>query len=117
MEKAVPSVLRQRDRQFAPRFAYGDMAGIAEVSGTGQGTKLGTGFARFRNAKIPWTVQYDEVLLVLEGHVTVRTESADLEAGPQDCIWLPTGTSLTYLAEDALVFYAIEPANWAEGTS
>ena len=113
MEKTAPCVSRRGERQFAPRFSHGDMAGIAEITGSGHGTKLGTGFARFQNAEIPWTVRYDEVLLVLEGHVTIRTETKDLKAGPQDCVWLPNGTSLTYQAEDALVFYAIEPANWA----
>lgn len=99
---------------FAPRFDYGDQARIAVVTGSEDATALGTGLARFTKASIPWTVRYDEVLLVLEGHVTVRTAAGDLDAGPKDCIWLPKGTDLTYIAEDALVFYAIHPANWAE---
>lgn len=101
--------------EFAPRFAYGDMAGVSVVTGNaGDGTRLGSGFVRLRRAEIPWTLRYDEVLFVLEGQVTIRTEGGDLIAGPRDCVWLPNGTELTYLAEDALVFYAIEPANWAE---
>lgn len=68
-------------------------------------------------ASIPWTVRYDEVLVVLEGQITARTADGDLTANPQDCIWLPAGTQLTYIAENTLVFYAIEPANWAENAS
>ena len=105
------------DLTFFPRFAYGDQAEIAEISGTKEGTLLGTGFARFRKASIPWTVRYDEVLLVIEGRVTVRTGDGDLEAGPLDCVWLPKGTELTYLSESALVFYAIHPSDWAEAES
>ncbi|MEM9497915.1 MAG: ethanolamine utilization protein EutQ [Pseudomonadota bacterium] len=93
------------------------MASIAEVTGTGDGTRLGTGFARMTKASIPWTVRYDEVLVVLEGQITARTADGDLTANPQDCIWLPAGTQLTYIAENTLVFYAIEPANWAENAS
>ena len=100
---------------FAPRFEYGHMAEVTEVTGAGDGSLLGTGFARFTKAEIPWTVKYDEVLLVLEGEVTVRTPDGDLTAGPHQCIWLPDGTELTYIADDALVFYAIQPTNWAEG--
>lgn len=100
---------------FMPRFEYGAMAQITEVTGSGDNTSLGTGFARFTDAEIPWTVRYDEVLLVLEGQVTVRTPNGDLVAGPMDCIWLPNGTDLTYISTSALVFYAIQPANWAEG--
>ncbi|MEM6623682.1 MAG: ethanolamine utilization protein EutQ [Pseudomonadota bacterium] len=101
---------------FAPRFAYGDQAQVVEISGTSLGTPLGTGFARLARADIPWTVRYDEVLLVLEGTVTVRTAAGDLTARPHDCIWLPAGTELSYIAEDALVFYAMHPANWAEAS-
>lgn len=103
--------------KFAPRFAHGEQAKVVEVTGTGDGTVLGTGFARFTKAEIPWTVKYDEVILVLEGSVTVRTPGGDLVAGPHDCIWLPKDTALTYIADSALVFYAIHPANWSEGTA
>ena len=47
--------------------------------------------------------------------MTVRTAEGDLIAGPQDCIWLPNGTELTYIAKSALVFYAMQPTIWAEG--
>lgn len=117
MEKAEPQLLRRDKRSFSPRFSYGEMAEVSEVTGSGHGTKLGTGFARFFKAEIPWTVQYDEVVLVLDGHVTVRTSDREFEAGPRDCIWLPAGTALTYVAEEALVFYAIEPADWADKQS
>ena len=77
-------------------------------------TELGTGFGRFTDAVIPWTVKYDEILLVVEGEVTVETNRGDFKAGPNDCIWLPKGTELTYRAKSALVFYAIHPVNWME---
>ncbi len=102
------------DLPFQPRFAYGDEAEIAVVTGTQDGTPLGTGFARFSEAAIPWTVQYDEVLLVLEGSISVETAEAALELGPRDCAWLPKGTELVYRSQDALVFYAIHPSDWAE---
>ena len=111
--KSAPCRMAFGDLSFQPRFAYGDQAQIAEVTGSGEGTVLGTGFARFAEASIPWTVQYDEVLLVIEGKVTVRTATGDFEAGPRDCIWLPKGTELHYESEGALVFYAIHPSNWA----
>lgn len=109
-----PKTIKFGQLRFGPRFAYGDQATVVEVTGTGEQTALGTGFARFTNAEIPWTVKYDEVVLVLEGSVTIRTQSGDLEAGPNDCIWLPKNTELTYVSESALVFYAIHPSNWAE---
>ncbi|MEL7258897.1 MAG: ethanolamine utilization protein EutQ [Pseudomonadota bacterium] len=113
-EKTPAKVARFAELPFTPRFEYGEMAQVTEVTSHTMGTRLGSGFGRFTNAEIPWTVQYDEVLLVLEGSLTVRTQTGNLTAGPKDSIWLPTGTELTYVAESALVFYAIEPSNWAE---
>ena len=100
--------------EFSPRFAYGNVAKVTEVTGACDGAQLGTGFGRFTNAEIPWTVKYEEVLLVIEGEITVRTVQGDLTAGAQDCIWLPKGIKLTYIADSALVFYAMQPTNWAE---
>lgn len=112
--KPPARVISPETAAFVPRFEYGHMAGIAVVTGAGQGTRLGSGFVRFDRARIPWTVRYDEVIVVLEGELTVRTQHGDLTAGPRECIWLPNGTVLTYLSENALVFFAIEPADWAK---
>ncbi len=83
------------DLEFAPRFAHGDQARVVEVTGSGDRTLLGTGFARFTNAEIPRSVKCDEVLFVLAGSVTMQTPDGDLEAGAYDCAWLPKGTELT----------------------
>ena len=64
-------------------------------------------------AKIPWTIKYDEIIHVLEGCFTVRTGDEEIEAEAGDCIWLPAGTELTYVSDSTLLFYAIQPANWA----
>jgi len=113
-QKTKPQVKSFADQVFSPRFEYGEMAQVNVLTGPEDATKLGTGFARFSNAEIPWTVRYDEVILVLEGSLTIKTCEGDLHAGAHDAIWLPNGTELTYVSESALVFYAIEPANWAE---
>ncbi len=115
MTKTAARKITLGDLPMQPRFDYGEMAQVAEVTGTGDGTRLGTGIVRMTRAEIPWTVRYDEVVLVLEGALTVRTDAGEMQAGPMECLWLPKGTALTYQAESALVFYAIEPANWAEG--
>lgn len=114
MTKADPRVMRPGEMTFAPRFAYGDQAQVAVACGPGDGTELGCGYVRMSGAEIPWTIKYDEIVLVLEGSITIRTEAGDLTAGAHDSIWLPAGTELTYFSENALLFYAIHPANWAE---
>ena len=66
-DTAPARVIPFEDLSFAPRFDYGHMAKVTEVVGAGDGSMLGTGFGRFTDAEIPWTVKYDEVRLVLEG--------------------------------------------------
>ena len=113
MSKSAPRVMKRSNAEFHPRFEYGEMAQSAHLCGTEDGSKLGAGLVRLTEAKIPWTVKYDEIILVLEGTFTVRTEDDVLTAGPLDSIWLPAGTKLTYESDEALLFYAIHPADWA----
>lgn len=112
--KTPPRVIRPEDAHFVPRAQDGDMAQLAEICGTRDGTELGAGYARLTNARINWTVKYDEVLVVVEGKVRVHTKHGVLEAGPRDTVWLPEGTELTYEAENALIVWAIHPADWTE---
>ena len=108
-KKARPKVIRFEDVEFKPRFAYGDQAQIGNVTGAEQGAEFGYGFARMANAKIPWTITYDEILFIVSGVLRVRTGGKVLEAGPGDSIWLPAGTELVYECESCLMAYAIHP--------
>ena len=100
---------------FVPRAQGGDQAQLASICGTEEGSELGCGVVRLKGANLDWTVKYDEVLFVLEGSITVTTLQGVFTAGPHDSIWLPKDTPLTYEADNALVFYALHPANWADG--
>ncbi len=113
MSKSEPRVMKRSNAEFHPRFEYGEMAQSAHLCGTEDGSKLGAGLVRLTKAEIPWTVQYDEIILVLEGTFSVRTESGTLPAEAMDSIWLPAGTKLTYVPDEAMLFYAIHPADWA----
>ena len=113
MTKSPPRVQRRADLTFTPRFEYGDQAGVAVFCDERDGVELGAGYARMTGARIPWTIRYDETILVVEGALTIHTGDEALEAGPGDSIFLPAGTELVYEAENALLFYAIHPADWA----
>lgn len=112
-EKSPPRVHRFAALTFQPRFEYGDQARAVQVCGPDDLSELGAGFGRLTNARFPWTIKYDEIIFVLEGTLRVHTDGKVLEAGRFDTIWLPKGTALEYEAEDALIAYAIHPANWA----
>ena len=114
MGKSPPRVNRFADLNFQPRFEYGDQAAATQVCGAEDMSELASGYGRLTNARFPWKIKYDEILIVLEGELTVHVNGESLTAGQFDSIWLPKGTSVEYEAENALIVYAIHPANWAE---
>lgn len=114
MTKSPPRVNRFADLTFNPRFEYGEQAAAVQICGPDDMSELGAGFGRLTNARFPWTIKYDEILIVLEGEITIHIDGKTLKAGKHDSIWLPAGTALEYEAENALIAYAIHPANWAD---
>lgn len=113
MSKTAARVIKFENDGFQPRFEYGDQAQVKQLCGEADGSELGTGFVRMSNARIPWTIKYDEIILVLEGTFSVHINDDVLTANAMDSIWLPAGTELTYVSDDALLFYAIHPSNWS----
>ena len=91
-QKAALRLLPFDQLEFTPRFEYGEMAQVAGVCGVDDGTELGVGWGRLTNARIPWTIRYDEVLTVFEGELRLHTGGEVHVLGPRDCIWLPSGT-------------------------
>ncbi len=112
--KIATRLVRFDELEFTPRFEYGDMAQVAGICGAEDGTELGSGWGRLTNARIPWTISYDEVLTVFEGELRLHAGGEVHELRARDCIWLPAGTELVYEAESALIYFAIHPSNWAE---
>ena len=113
MTKMPPQTIPFSNVEFVPRFEHGDQCQIGAVATPEHGGELGAGFARLTKARIAWTIKYDEVLLCVEGGLAVHCAGYVHHLKPKDCLWLPAGTDLVYEADDALVFYAIHPVNWA----
>lgn len=113
MPKSPPRVNRFAKLEFTPRFEFGEQAEAVQICGPEDMSDLGAGFGRLTNARFPWIVKYDEIIFVLEGELTIHTDGKALVAKKHDSIWLPAGTALEYAAENALIAYAIHPANWA----
>jgi ethanolamine utilization protein EutQ len=113
-EKACVRVMRFDQLAFAPRFEYGEMADVAGLCGADDGSELGAGWGRFHQARIPWTIRYDEVLTVFDGELRLHIGGEVHLLGPRDSIWLPAGTALVYESDAALVHFAIHPSNWRQ---
>jgi len=104
-------------QQSALQFqAYGgqpiERAALCRLITPGESSSMGAGLARFDGCSIEWTVLYDELIVVLEGHFRLRLGERVIEAAPGDVIWVPERTPLAYEGDRACVFYALYPVDW-----
>jgi len=66
----------------------------------------------------PWTLDYDEVDLVLEGTLQLGIDGRVLEGGPGDIVYIPKGSRIHFGTPDRVrVFYVTYPADWAASGS
>jgi ethanolamine utilization protein EutQ len=71
------------------------------------------GVCVFENARMPWTMHYDEYLYCLDGRMAIREGGAVHQMGLGDAIWLPDGVEVVYEADEAARFvFAIYPIDW-----
>lgn len=72
--------------------------------------QLPCGFGTWHEAEcIPKTLNYDEVILVLEGVFGVEIEGKKYTAYPGDVINLPKGTTIKYFGHNAKIFFVTTP--------
>lgn len=81
-------------------------------------TTMACGVTVFENAKLPWSVAYDEYfycLYCLEGTLRVHEGDTVHEMHPGDGMWLPKGSEVIYEAQGRCrLVFAIYPINWRE---
>lgn len=93
----------------------GCQIGITDVVGTADGSSMGAGFMQWENAFFPWTLNYDEVDLVLEGELHIRQNGETLVGKPGDLLFIPKGSSIEFGTPTRVRFlYVAWPANWQE---
>lgn len=93
----------------------GCQIGITDVVGTEDGSSMGAGFMQWENAFFPWTLNYDEVDLVLEGELHIRQGGETLVGNPGDVLFIPKGSSIEFGTPTRVRFlYVAWPANWQD---
>jgi ethanolamine utilization protein EutQ len=94
---------------------YGEgpgLASIARLVGPDSSRTMGAYLGRFDGRSVAWTVQYDEVIVGIEGLFRLRAGDEVYELGPGDVLWIGEGRAVRYEGDKALVFMAISPVNW-----
>ena len=78
-----------------------------------QSPRLGAGLMVMENTTFPWHLTYDEIDYVIEGTLTVHTQSGSVTAGPGQVIFIPKGSQIQFSApEYARFLYVTYPADW-----
>ena len=78
-----------------------------------QSPRLGAGLMVMEKTTFPWHLTYDEIDYVIEGRLTVHTQSGPVTAGPGQVIFIPKGSQIQFSApEFARFLYVTYPADW-----
>ncbi|NOJ72752.1 cupin domain-containing protein [Paenibacillus alvei] len=77
--------------------------------------RLGCGIMEMKETTFDWTLNYDEIDYVIEGHLDVIIDGTKVSADPGEVILIPKGSKIQFsVPEYARFIYVTYPANWAE---
>lgn len=80
-----------------------------------QSPRLGAGLMVMEKTTFPWHLTYDEIDYVIEGRLTVHTQSGPVTAGPGQVIFIPKGSQIQFSApEFARFLYVTYPGRLAK---
>lgn len=87
--------------------------GIADVITAADGAPLAAGFMAWSESFFPWTLDYDEVDLVLEGELHIRCDGQTFVGKAGDVLYIPKGSAIEFGTPGKVrFFYVTYPANW-----
>lgn len=87
--------------------------GIADVITAADGAPIAAGFMAWSQCFFPWTLDYDEIDLVLEGELHIRCNGQTHIGKSGDVLYIPKGSTIEFGTPSAVrFFYVTYPANW-----
>ncbi|MCB9136017.1 MAG: cupin domain-containing protein [Anaerolineales bacterium] len=93
---------------------------LKDVITTGDRGPMGAGFMALEAppggvGQMAWTLNYDEIDIVLEGELIITRGNEQVRGGPGDVIYIPKGSSITFGTPSRTRFvYVVFPVNWNE---
>lgn len=87
--------------------------GIADVITAADGAPIAAGFMAWSQCFFPWTLDYDEIDLVLEGELHIRCNGQTYVGKAGDVFYIPKNSAIEFGTTTAVrFFYVTYPANW-----
>lgn len=76
--------------------------------------RLGCGVIEMEATAFDWTLNYDEIDYIIEGHLDMIVDGRKVGADAGEIIFIPKGSSVTVSVPDSARFmYITYPADWA----
>lgn len=76
--------------------------------------RLGCGMMEMKETTFDWTLNYDEIDYVIEGHLDINIDGRKVSADAGELILIPKGSSIQFSVPDyARFIYVTYPADWA----
>ena len=92
----------------------GKNIGLTDVITGADQSRMSAGYMSWDNAFFPWTLNYDEVDVVLEGELHIRAGGKTYVGKPGDTFFIPSGASIEFGTPSSVRFvYVTYPADWA----
>ncbi|MEI7611976.1 MAG: ethanolamine utilization acetate kinase EutQ [Betaproteobacteria bacterium] len=96
-----------------PGAGAGKQVGIADVITSADGAPIAAGFMAWSDCFFPWTLDYDEIDLVLEGELHIRCNGQTHVGKAGDVMFIPKGSAIEFgTTSKVRFFYVTYPANW-----
>jgi len=92
---------------------------LKDVITSGDGAPMAAGYMALDKGEFPWTLNYDEIDIVLEGELVITRASVSgreqARGGPGDVIYVPKGSNITFGTPSRVRFvYVTFPADWSQ---
>lgn len=76
--------------------------------------RLGCGMMEMKETTFDWTLNYDEIDYVIEGHLDIIIDGRKVSADAGEMILIPKGSKIQFSVPDyARFLYVTYPADWA----
>ncbi|MBM9613756.1 DUF861 domain-containing protein [Desulfobulbus rhabdoformis] len=93
----------------------GDKVFLKDVFTLAESPRLGCGVMEMDGSTFAWTLNYDEIDIVLEGSLSIVVNGKTITANKGELVLIPKNTPIEFSVPDYAKFiYVTYPANWEE---